>query len=208
MAQGSNAKRFSIAGALVAALAASSCCIGPLLVALLGVGGAGAFATIGGYRPPVLGVTAVLLGAGFYLTYRTPVVAQADACGCTTPSANRAGKIALWLATAFIVLFAAAPPLLAQVAALGTPKTAATDRASAATAVLRVEGMDCQACTVHARRELAKLGGSPSMTLDVENQTLTVTYEPAPGRLEAYVRALKELGYGAEISSKTTVRTP
>lgn len=56
-------------GAL-SALAASLCCIGPLVLILLGVGGASTALSIG-YRKPyffVLGV--IILGFGFYTLYR------------------------------------------------------------------------------------------------------------------------------------------
>src|SRR5579875_1214121 len=90
------AKKLTLGGAVLAALAASSCCIGPLILAALGIGGAGAFAVIGAYRPYILGVTAVLLAGGFYLTYRKPRASAVggDACGCEQPSpkAGRAGK--------------------------------------------------------------------------------------------------------------------
>lgn len=209
MADESRAKKLSIAGALVAALAASSCCIGPLILAVLGVGGAGAFATLAGYRPYILGVTTALLAGGFYLTYRKPRAAAGDACGCEKPRANRAGRIGLWIATAFVVLFAAAPPLLGAIAERTAPKPiAAASDVVLAKAVLHIEGMDCQACTVHARKELAKVGGFHELALDVPNQTLTVTFEPAPGRLDAYVKALKDLGYEAAITSQTTARIP
>jgi hypothetical protein len=45
------AKGLSIGAAVLAALAASSCCIGPILLAALGLGGAGLFAGIAAYRP-------------------------------------------------------------------------------------------------------------------------------------------------------------
>lgn len=96
--QPDRAKKLTLGGAILAALAASSCCIGPLVLAALGVGGAGALAALGAYRPYILGVTAVLLAGGFYLTYRKPraAVAEGDACGCEKPSpkAGRAGRCA------------------------------------------------------------------------------------------------------------------
>ncbi len=209
MAVESRTKKLSIAGAVVAALAASSCCIGPLLLAVLGVGGAGAFATLAGYRPYILGVTAVLLAGGFYLTYRKPRAAVGDACGCDKPRANRAGKIGLWIASGFVVLFAAAPPILGAIAErTATKPIAGASDVVLAKAVLHVEGMDCQACSVHARKELAKVGGFHDLALDVPNQTLTLTFEPAPGRPDAYVKSLKDLGYEAEITSRTTARVP
>ena len=202
----SRAKKVTIGGAIVAAIAASSCCIGPLILAALGVGGAGAFALLGAYRPYILGVTGVLLAGGFYLTYRKPhaVVPQGDACGCEQPSpkAGRAAKIGLWIATSLVVVFAAAPNLIACLASRGhEPAVAVTAGATVETATIRVEGMDCEGCATHVRGALAKVGGFHDLTLDLKGQAITVGYEPAPGRLQAYVAAINDLGYEASLPS-------
>jgi len=101
----------SVGGAVVSAFLASICCIGPLVFALLGIGGAGALARFEAYRPALTVVTAALLGAGFWFAYRRPKLVEGDACGCEQPKANRLGRIALWIATALVVAFWAFPYL-------------------------------------------------------------------------------------------------
>jgi mercuric ion transport protein len=100
--------RASVAGAIVAALASSLCCLGPLVFAALGIGGAGLLVKLTPYRAPLATVTLFLLAAGFYFTYRRPRVAavtnvDAPACACGLPSANRVGRVMLWVATAIVV---------------------------------------------------------------------------------------------------------
>ncbi|HSQ67465.1 MAG TPA: heavy-metal-associated domain-containing protein [Polyangiaceae bacterium] len=198
----SRAQRLSLAGAVLSAVAASSCCLGPLLLAALGVGGAGAFATLAAFRPYILGVTAALLAAGFYLTYRRPRAASADACGCERRTTRRAGRVGLWLAAALVLLFAASPTLLAR--ALDRPAKAAPSGVRTETVTFDVKGIDCEACAVPLRRALAKVGGFHALSLDVPGQTAAVLYEPAPGRLEAYVAAIDELGYEAAVRGAAT----
>lgn len=190
----------TIGGAVVAALAASSCCLGPLVLAALGIGGAGALAALGAYRPHILGLTAMLLAGGFYLSYRSPRAdaPKGDACGCPQPrpKAGRAGRIGLWIATAMVVLLAAAPNVLAYVARhRANPKVETGAAATVEHATIRVIGMDCEACAINIRSELAKVGGFHDMTLDLKAQTVSVTYEPAAGRLQAFIAAIEELGY-------------
>jgi mercuric ion transport protein len=196
----SRAQRLSLAGALLSALAASSCCLGPLLLAALGAGGAGAFAAMASLRPYILAVTLALLAAGFYLTYRRPRAAAGDACGCERPRASRAGRVGLWVATALVLLLAASPTLLAK--ALDRPAKAATSEARTERLTIVVKGVDCQACAVPLRGALAKVGGLHDLALDVPTQTATVTYEPAPGRAEAYVAAIDGLGYEAALRAR------
>lgn len=202
------ARAVTLGGAVLAALAASSCCIGPLVLAALGIGGAGAIAALGAYRPYILGLTAVLLAGGFYLSYRSPRAdaAGGDACGCEQPrpKAGRAGRIGLWIATAMVVLLAAAPNVLAYVA--GHRANARVEAGAAAKvehATIRVVGMDCEACAINIRSELAKVGGFRDMTLDLKAQTISVTYEPSPGRLQAYVAAIDALGYETSLPAQT-----
>src|SRR6266849_4711022 len=96
----------TLTGALVAGLAASVCCLGPLVLTIVGIGGAASALALAPYRPYLLVLTAGFLGSGFYLTYRRP----ANACGpgdaCEMLKANRVGKVLLWLVTLVVVLAA------------------------------------------------------------------------------------------------------
>ena len=194
------AKTLTVGGALLAALAASSCCIGPLVMAALGIGGAGAMSVLSAYRPYILILTATLLGGGFYLTYRRPKAVAGDACGCERPRASRAGRAGLWAASVLVVLFAAAPTLLAKVLDPAAVRQAPADpTVQLEQAVIVVQGMDCEACAAHLRTALAKVGGFHGLSLDLARHSVTVSYEPAAGRLDAYVAAIDDLGYEATL---------
>jgi len=99
----------TLTGALVAGLTASACCLGPLVLAIVGLGGAASALALAPYRPYLLVLTVGLLGLAFYLTYRR----SASACGpgnaCEMPRANRLGKTLLWLVTLVVVLAATFP---------------------------------------------------------------------------------------------------
>ena len=192
-------KKLSIGGALLAALAASSCCLGPLVLAALGVGGAGATAALAAYRPALLVGTALLLASGFYFTYRKPPAGAGDACGCERPRASGMARVGLWIATLVVVLVAAAPPLLARWASASRPAAIGAAGANLAKATLHVPGIDCEACAAPMRTVLTKAGGFHDLKLDIPQQVITVTYEPSPGRLAAYVTAIDDLGYEANV---------
>ena len=108
--------RLAMIGGLVGALAASSCCILPLVLVLLGVSGVwiGSLTALSVYQPYFVVFTLGCLGAGYYLVYRRPSVA----CGtgkCRTILPNRLVKIGLWSATLLIfsaLLFAWLGPRL------------------------------------------------------------------------------------------------
>jgi mercuric ion transport protein len=106
-----HAKLFSAGAVAVAsAIAASICCLGPLVLALLGLGGGALLLKFEPYRPHLLGATALFLGAAIYLTYRRPPPDEcAPGSACARPSSRRGQKIALWIVTGIVVLAAAFP---------------------------------------------------------------------------------------------------
>lgn len=96
--------RFLAAGALASALAASSCCVLPLVLAVLGAGGAwtGALTRLAPYQPVFLALAAVSITWGFWLAYggREPACEGAD---CRRLKRSGAAKLALWTSAAVFV---------------------------------------------------------------------------------------------------------
>jgi mercuric ion transport protein len=90
-------------GALSAAVLSAICCVGPLLLAVAGLGGGALFLKIGPYRPHLLAVSAAFLLGAFYVTYRRQ---PQPACGsaCEPDSRSRKQKVLLWITTAIVVL--------------------------------------------------------------------------------------------------------
>lgn len=97
------------AGAVLAGVLASACCLGPVILAALGLGGAGLLARFDPYRPFFTVATFGLLAAGFYRAYRTPRLPSGEACGCARPGARRLGRAVLWIAAAVAVFSWAFP---------------------------------------------------------------------------------------------------
>jgi len=93
------------AGGLVGALAASSCCILPLVLFSLGVSGAwiGNFTRLAPYQPYFVAVAVGCLGYGYWLVYRSTKLACADGDACARPLPNRVVKTGLILASLLVV---------------------------------------------------------------------------------------------------------
>lgn len=100
----------SAVGSVFVAVAASACCLGPVVLSLVGAGALGAAAVrLEPLRPIFLALTGVLLAVGFFVTYRRP---SADACGpdgACSPGSNRKAKIVLWVATGIVILLVTFP---------------------------------------------------------------------------------------------------
>ncbi len=95
---------FAAAGGVLGALAAMSCCIMPLVLFALGIGGAwiGNLTALAPYQPIFIGVTLAFLATGYYLVYRKPRAACAEGEACARPLPRRGVKLALWAATALV----------------------------------------------------------------------------------------------------------
>ncbi len=92
-------------GGLLGALAASSCCILPLVLFSLGIGGAwiGNFTRLAPFQPYFLAATIVFLGTGYWLVNRASARACVDGEACSHPLPNRLVKIVLVVATVMAV---------------------------------------------------------------------------------------------------------
>jgi len=99
------------AGAVLSAIGASSCCILPLALFSVGVGGAwiGNLTALAPYQPAFVTAGAGFLGYGFYSIYRKPKTACADGTTCGRSLPHRAVKTGLWLAMALITAALAFP---------------------------------------------------------------------------------------------------
>ena len=96
--------RWIAAGGILGALAASSCCILPLVLFSLGISGAwiANFTALAPYKPYFGAGTIALLGYGYYLVYVKPKQACGDG-SCVRPLPNRLVKSSLWIATVLVV---------------------------------------------------------------------------------------------------------
>jgi mercuric ion transport protein len=98
-------ERLLVAGGLLGALAASSCCIVPLVLFSLGVSGAwiGNLTALTPYKPLFVAATVAILGYGFYHVHRKPKQACAEAAACARPLPNLVVKLGLWTAAVLVV---------------------------------------------------------------------------------------------------------
>jgi mercuric ion transport protein len=93
------------AGGLLGALAASSCCILPLVLFGFGVSGAwiGNFTRLAAYQPLFLATALVCIGVGALLVRRTSANACADGAACARPLPRRWVTAALIAAALLVV---------------------------------------------------------------------------------------------------------
>jgi len=97
-------------GAALTATVASLCCVGPILVSVLGVSGTVLAARVGPYRPYLMAASLLLLGVSFWLAYGSPSLSPSGAA-CPTRS-GRATRLLLWIAAAAWILALLVPSIV------------------------------------------------------------------------------------------------
>ncbi|MBI4273473.1 MAG: mercury transporter MerT [Rhizobiales bacterium] len=98
-------QKLAAIGGILGALAASSCCILPIVLFSLGVSGAwiGKFTVLAPYQPYFIAATVAFLGYGYWLVYRASKVVCAGGEACARPVPNRLVMTTLVLATLLVV---------------------------------------------------------------------------------------------------------
>ena len=99
------AERLTAIAGVLGAIAASSCCVLPLLFVSLGVSGAwiGNLTALAPYQPYILALAVAVLSYGFYSVYWRPRQACSDGT-CERPLPSRNVKLGLWLGTILVAV--------------------------------------------------------------------------------------------------------
>lgn len=191
-------KSFTV-GSVIAAFLASLCCLGPLILASLGVGAA-AFPPLVALRPYFLGLSGILLAAGFYFVYRKPkAVPACEGETCAPDSrARKLAKPALWLATLAVLALAFFPSYGSKLVGQSQSRdpVAAT---TVATAQLKIANMDCPTCADVIQHKLVATPGVLAAEVRYPAGSATVRYDPRKVVPAQLVRVVDSTGYKASL---------
>ena len=96
--------------AIVAGLGASACCIGPLLLLSLGIGGAwvGNLTAMEPYSGYFTVITLIILGVVFYKLYIAPQKCE-DGSICANPKVLKNQRIIFWLVSIILIVMMSFP---------------------------------------------------------------------------------------------------
>ncbi len=190
-----------IGASLLAGVAASLCCSLPLLAAVAGISAAGISGLFAAWRPYLLALTAALLALGFYFSYRKASQPSCEpGAACEHPAAGRYGRLGLWLATAFVILFAAFPyysPALGKLVLSGKGAQAASPDAALQHVSFTVEGMTCPVCAQGVEHRLKSIHGVNKAQVSYEQKRAEIDYDPRLVKLEQLQQPFEEAGFKA-----------
>lgn len=190
----------SFAGAgILAAVAASLCCITPVLALLGGISGiAATFSWLEPFRPYLAGASVLVLGFAWYQKLKTPPAARQD---CACEPGEKPGflqsKTFLAIITVLAVVLLAFPYYSGAFfsdARTGTGLEAPA--AATARANLYVEGMTCSGCEHSVNQALQQTPGVIEARSSYSTGMVRVTYDKRKVTLATLTQKIKtETGY-------------
>lgn len=122
---------WGLVGAVISAVGASICCVRPLLLLALGIGGAwvGNLTAMERYRPYWMAATLVFLALAFFRIYRKPREVVCIPGSTCSSYGGRRNKIILWIVTGLVLGLLTLPYLISYAYAEGTEEAAPTRQA-------------------------------------------------------------------------------
>lgn len=186
---------WTLTGGVFAGIAASLCCIGPLLSLTLGLGSFAASVWFAQWRPVFLAVTFVLLGLAWCLTYRRPKADCADGF-CALPP-GKAARISLWLGTLVALAVAIYPSLPVVNHQIDSAAIAVSD------VKLRVliPSMDCPPCAKGIEASLSRAPGVKQAVVDYDTKAAVLIYDGSVPNRDKLLALIDASGFPAERST-------
>ncbi|MEQ9188345.1 MAG: mercuric transport protein MerTP [Cryomorphaceae bacterium] len=187
-----------LAGAsILAAVAASLCCITPVLAILSGVTGiAATFSWIEPARPFLIATTILVLLFAWYQLLKPRTAEEMD-CDCETDDQKPfiQGKAFLGMVTVFAALMLAFPYYSFVFYPSNPPSVITTQEGTLTNAEFKVEGMTCAACEDHIRHAVSSLSGIQSVDASFTAGSATVSFDPTRTTEEEIFDAIHSTGY-------------
>jgi mercuric ion transport protein len=194
-------EKLALGGSVLSAIAASLCCIGPLVAVIVGASGFAAAGLFAQWRSLFLTIAALLLAAAWYFTYRRPKVGNCSTDGCARSSVTKWNKVILWLATAFVIAIVGFPTYSGAAARLLVPAGASDSGSSQvklATLQVNIPSMDCGACAASIRAKLNKQDGVQAAQVDFATKSAVIRFDPGKLSPERVTALIDETGFKAE----------
>ena len=182
-------------GSILAAIAASLCCIGPVVLALTGMGSMALFSRFEAARPYLLRLSIVLLSAGLYWAWRNRRTACAPGGSCGA----QPGKAWLLLLVPVVAVAASAAfPYYSRAWMEGASRRAASEAMPAVqvtTVHFRIRGITCESCASGMAASFRNLPGAKDAVVEYPSGKTSVTFDPAKVSVDQLAALVREAGY-------------
>lgn len=188
-----------IGAGIIAAIAASLCCITPVLALIAGISGAAStFSWLEPARPYLIGITVLVLGFAWYQKLK-PKTKEEIECACEEDENPSFWKSKKFLA--IVTVFAAVMLAFPYYSGIFFPdnnvaKTIIIKESDVVEATLSIEGMTCTGCEHSVNHALTSQEGVIEATSSYETGKATVKFDKTKISVDQLATAVeKETGY-------------
>lgn len=179
---------------ILAALAASSCCIPPVIAAIAGIGGAaGTLSWMEPLRPYLIGLAIIAIGYAWYSHLKPK---KDDDCGCEIE------KPKFYQTKGFLVgitLFAALSITLPYYSGIFYPdskqEVIISDNSNLQKTTISIDGMTCDACQHHVNSAINTLPGIVAVNSSYEKGNAEVEFDNTQTTVAEIEKAINSTGY-------------
>lgn len=157
--------KWIINGGILAAMTSSICCVGPLILGILGVGGASSLLFLEDYRNIILVVVVILITIGWIMNYRLEQKECVEGAMCADPKKKRLRRASLGIGTFIAILFMFSPMLLSSVSQAQNQPSDPVGKVK----TLYIKGMTCGGCELGVREALKRAGLKETEILSIDH---------------------------------------
>ena len=193
-----NSKSGKLAGVgILTAIAASLCCITPVLALISGAGGiASSFSWLEPARPYLLSITVLVLGFAWYQKLK-PLTAEEIQCACEEnekPPFMQTKKF-LGIVTVFAILMMAFPYYGHIVYPKADKEVVVISSDNIQEVKFNVSGMTCASCEEHIKHAVNELPGIVSVSANSNDGTTNVKFDNSKTDKSTITKAINGTGY-------------
>ena len=183
---------------ILTAMAASLCCITPVLALIAGASGLGStFSWLEPYRTYFIGLTILVLGFAWFQKLKP--IKQKD-CNCITEKETKfiQTKTFLGIVTVFTIIMLTFP----YYSSIFYPKTEKQiimlDKSNIQKIEFKISGMTCNSCAEHINHEVNKLSGIISLNVSYDNRNAIVEFDNSKTNIIVIEKIINSTGYSVK----------
>jgi mercuric ion transport protein len=184
-----------IGTSLLSAIAASLCCITPVIALLAGSSSIAAnFSWIEPARPCFIGVTIAVLGFAWYQKLKPKTTHD---CHCAVDEKPKflQSKIFLLLVTIFAALMISFPSYAKVFFPKNEKAGLVVEKSNIQIVELSIKGMSCEACEGEVNHEVNKLPGIIQSTVSYKNRNAIIKFDLSKTTIKDITNAVNATGY-------------
>ncbi|MCI4442903.1 MAG: mercuric transport protein MerTP [Lentimicrobium sp.] len=204
-----NSKSGKLAGAsILSAVAASLCCITPVLALISGASGvASTFSWMEPFRPYLLGITILVLAFAWYQKLKPRTAAEIQ-CACEEDEKPpfMQTKMFLGIVTIFAFLMMVFPYYGHIFYPKADKEIVVVSSDNIQEVKFNVSGMTCASCEEHVKNEVNKLPGIVSVSASSKEGNAIVKFDNSKTDKAAITKAIDATGY--KVSGEVTKENP